>query len=73
MKKKAAYFLLLGDYFGRHLDDGVIRALLASGYKVDIFAPDLPQTQTIYPKSEVHLYPIIVISTIFNPKNIFNC
>ncbi len=36
----------------------MIRALLASGYKVDIFAPDLPQTQTIYPKSEVRLYPV---------------
>ena len=54
----AAYFLLRGDYFGRPLDDGVIQALLASDYKVDIFAPDLPETQSIYPHSDVRLFAV---------------
>jgi len=55
---KAAYFLLQGDYLGRPLDDGVIRALLELNYKIDIFAPNLPETQRIYPCSEVRVFPI---------------
>jgi glycosyltransferase involved in cell wall biosynthesis len=47
--RKAAYFELRADYFGRPLDDGVLRALLANGFDVDVFAPggDLPQD--LYP------------------------
>ena len=49
MTRKAAYFESRADYFGRPLDDGVLRALLANGFDVDVFAPggDLPQT--LYP------------------------
>ncbi len=49
MTLKAAYFESRADYFGRPLDDGILRALLAHGYDIDIFAPggDLPQN--LYP------------------------
>lgn len=40
MTRKAAYFQLRADYFGRPMDDGILRALLAAGYDVDVFAPD---------------------------------
>jgi hypothetical protein len=47
--RKAAYFEARADYFGRPLDDGILRALLANGFDVDVYAPggDLPQT--LYP------------------------
>ncbi|MEO8380887.1 MAG: hypothetical protein ABI779_14580 [Acidobacteriota bacterium] len=47
MTLKAAYFQLRADYFGRPMDDGILRALLGAGYVVDVFAPDgdLPQTE----------------------------
>lgn len=43
--KRAAYFELKADYFGRPFDDGIVRALLALDYEIDIYAPDgeLPQ------------------------------
>jgi len=45
---RAAFFELFADYFGRPLDDGVIRALLDAGYDVDIFAPDGERAQDVY-------------------------
>lgn len=45
MTKRAAFFCLWRDTFGRPMDDGVIGALLDSGFEVDVFAPrgDGPQ------------------------------
>jgi len=45
---RAAFFELFADYFGRPLDDGVVRALLDAGYDVDIFAPDGERPQDVY-------------------------
>ena len=39
-KKRAAYFLLSGAYLGRPFDDGILKALYATGYAVDLFAPN---------------------------------
>ncbi|HEX7706875.1 MAG TPA: hypothetical protein VF701_10505, partial [Thermoanaerobaculia bacterium] len=43
--RRAAYFELRADHYGRPFDDGIIRALLGAGFAVDIFAPAgcLPQ------------------------------
>lgn len=49
MTLKAAYFESRADYFGRPLDDGILRALLAHGYDIDIFAPDGDLPQSLYP------------------------
>lgn len=40
MTSRAAYFQLRADYFGRPMDDGILRALLGAGFDVDVFAPD---------------------------------
>lgn len=47
--RRAAYVQLRADYFGRPFDDGIIRALLAAGYEVDIYAPDGDLPQDVYP------------------------
>lgn len=49
MTRKAAYFELRADYFGRPLDDAILRALLANGFDVDVFAPAGDQPQDLYP------------------------
>ena len=49
MTRKAAYFESRADYFGRPLDDGILRALLANGFDVDVFAPNDDLPQTLYP------------------------
>ena len=38
-RKRAAYFQLRADYFGRPFDDGIVKALDAAGYDVDVYAP----------------------------------
>ena len=38
-RKRAAYFQLRADYFGRPFDDGIVKALDAAGYDVDEHAP----------------------------------
>src|SRR5438067_5084922 len=48
-RRRAAYFQLNNDSFGRPFDDGIIRALLAADYDVDIYAPGGERTQTLYP------------------------
>lgn len=45
---RAAYFELKAGYFGRPFDDGILRALTACGYEVDIYAPDGDLPQEIY-------------------------
>lgn len=57
MTRKAAYFESRSDYFGRPLDDGILRSLLANGFDIDVYAPggDLPQT--LYP-SNVRRLPV---------------
>jgi len=53
--RRAAFFELRADFYGRPFEDGIIRALLDAGFAVDLFAPpaekqiELPQT--IYPDS----------------------
>ena len=47
--RRAAYFELRADYFGRPFDDGILCALAAAGYQVDVFAPDGDGEQDIYP------------------------
>ena len=47
--RKAAYFLLTHQYYGRPLDEGVVRALLSAGYEIDMFASALPEVDNIYP------------------------
>lgn len=47
--RRAAYFELRSDYYGRPFDDGIIRALLDAGFAVDLFAPDGELPQTLYP------------------------
>jgi len=49
--RRAAFFELRADYFGRPFEDGIIRALLAAGFAVDVFAPEGELPQTIYPDS----------------------
>ncbi|HYC59650.1 MAG TPA: hypothetical protein VEK79_08785 [Thermoanaerobaculia bacterium] len=49
MTRKAAYFELRADYFGRPLDDAILRALLANGFDVDVFSPDGELPQDVYP------------------------
>jgi glycosyltransferase involved in cell wall biosynthesis len=44
----AAFFQLKANYFGRAFDDGIIRALIACGYDVDIYAPNGDQPQAIF-------------------------
>ncbi len=44
----AAFFQLRANYFGRAFDDGIIRALTACGYDVDVYAPDGDQPQTVF-------------------------
>jgi len=56
-KRRAAYFLARTDYFGRPLDDGVIRALLKADFMVDVFMPGDIGQQSIYP-SDVNLLRI---------------
>jgi glycosyltransferase involved in cell wall biosynthesis len=56
MARRAAYFLLSGSYFGRPLDDGVIRALLDGGLEVDVFSPGEDQSQDVY-GPEVRRFP----------------
>jgi hypothetical protein len=53
MNRRAAYFELRADYFGRQFDDGIVRALLQAGYDVDVFAPGGELPQTIYPAERV--------------------
>lgn len=48
MTLKAAYFQLRADYFGRPMDDGILRALLGAGFDVDVFAPDGDRPQSDY-------------------------
>jgi hypothetical protein len=38
-RKRAAYFQLRPDTFGRPFDDGIARALDAAGYDLDVYAP----------------------------------
>lgn len=45
---RAAYFELKAGYFGRPFDDGILRALTACGYDVDIYAPDGALPQELY-------------------------
>jgi len=54
MAKRAAYFLLRADYFGRPLDDGVYRALFANEFEIDVFAPGLPTEPSLYPPTLRH-------------------
>ncbi|HVT45426.1 MAG TPA: glycosyltransferase family 4 protein [Thermoanaerobaculia bacterium] len=49
MSPRAAYFLLTPDYFGRPFDDGIIRALLAARFEVDLYMPPPLPEQTLYP------------------------
>lgn len=49
MTRKAAYFEARADYFGRPLDDGILRALLANGFEIDVYAPNGDLPQTLYP------------------------
>lgn len=49
MTLKAAFFEARADYFGRPFDDGILRALLAAGFEVDLFAPEGELPQTLYP------------------------
>lgn len=49
--RRAAFFELRADYFGRPFEDGIIRALLDAGFGVDLLAPDGELPQTIYPDS----------------------
>jgi pimeloyl-ACP methyl ester carboxylesterase len=53
MNKRAAYFELRADYFGRQFDDGILQALLLAGYDVDVYAPGGAQPQTLYPPERV--------------------
>jgi hypothetical protein len=46
---RAAFFTSRSDHFGRPLEDGVLRALLANGWEADVFAPGGELPQTIYP------------------------
>jgi glycosyltransferase involved in cell wall biosynthesis len=46
--KRAAFLEARADYFGRAFSDGIVRALLAAGYAVDLFAPDGAGTQELY-------------------------
>jgi hypothetical protein len=48
-RRRAAFFLLRADYFGRTFEDGIIRALDLAGFDVDVFAPDGALPQTLYP------------------------
>jgi glycosyltransferase involved in cell wall biosynthesis len=45
---RAAFFELKASYFGRAFDDGILRALTACGYEVDVYAPDGELPQRIY-------------------------
>jgi glycosyltransferase involved in cell wall biosynthesis len=47
--RRAAYFEARADYFGRPLDDGILRALLANGFDIDVYAPNGDLPQTLYP------------------------
>ncbi|HEX2123009.1 MAG TPA: hypothetical protein VHL59_15355, partial [Thermoanaerobaculia bacterium] len=47
--RKAAFFELRADYFGRPFEDGIIRALLDADFAVDLFAPDGDLPQDLYP------------------------
>ena len=38
-RKRAAYFQLRADYCGRPFDDGIVKALNAAGYDIDVYAP----------------------------------
>lgn len=49
MSRRAAYFLLLPEYFGRPLDDTIFRALLTAGFEIDVYAPGPDTAQTLYP------------------------
>jgi glycosyltransferase involved in cell wall biosynthesis len=48
-RRRAAFFLLRADYFGRTFEDGILRALDAAGFDVDLFAPEGELPQTLYP------------------------
>jgi hypothetical protein len=48
IRRRAAYFELRADYFGRAFDDGIIRALLSAGFDVDLFAPEGDLEQDLY-------------------------
>ena len=48
-RRRAAFFLLRADYFGRTFEDGILRALDAAGFDVDLFAPDGALPQDLYP------------------------
>lgn len=45
---RAAYFEMQASYFGRPYDDGILRALTACGYDVDIYAPQGNLPQRVY-------------------------
>lgn len=47
--RRAAYFELREDYFGRAFDDGILRALHGAGFETDVFAPGGARPQTLYP------------------------
>lgn len=47
--RRAAFFELHHEYFGRSFDDGIIKGLLRAGYAIDIFAPDGDLPQTLFP------------------------
>ena len=49
--RRAAFFELRADYFGRPFEDGIIRALLDAGFGVDLFAPEGKLPQSMYPDS----------------------
>jgi len=49
--RRAAFFELRADYFGRPFEDGILRALTDAGFAVDLFAPDGELPQTIYPET----------------------
>jgi glycosyltransferase involved in cell wall biosynthesis len=49
--RRAAFFELRADFFGRPFEDGIIRALLDANFAVDLFAPEGELPQTIYPDS----------------------
>lgn len=49
--RRAAFFELRADFFGRPFEDGIIRALLDAGFAVDLFAPEGELPQTVYPDS----------------------
>lgn len=48
-RRRAAFFLLRADYFGRTFEDGILRALDRAGFDVDVFAPDGDVPQSLYP------------------------